>query len=78
MNDLITYRGSLAADLAYRGDEVPGGDLSYPSKSDIRGSAKYKDYYYFSGLNLVYLWGEGNGGSNKASKKKGYGCPTVF
>src|SRR4030095_8015554 len=52
-NDLLTYRGSLAADLAYRGDEVPGGDLTYTSKADIRGSAKYKDYYYFSGLHLV-------------------------
>ena len=77
-NDLLTYRGSLAADLAYRGDEVPGGDLNYPSKADIRGSSKYKDYYYFSGLHLVYLLGEGGGGGGKAARKKGYGCPTVF
>jgi hypothetical protein len=77
-NDLLTLRGTTAADLAYRGDEVPGGDPTFPAKGDIRGSAKYKDYYYFSGLHLVYLLGEGGGGGYKAAKKKGYGCPTVF
>jgi Domain of unknown function (DUF6089) len=77
-NDLLTARGARAADLAYRGDEVFGGDPIYPAKGETRGSPKYKDYYYFSGLHLVYLLGNGDGGNYKASKKKGYGCPTVF
>ena len=77
-NDLQTGRGVRAADLAYRGDEIPGGDPVFPAKGETRGSPKYKDYYYFSGLHLIYLLGDGNGGNYTSSKKKNYGCPTVF
>ncbi|MGZ8543956.1 MAG: type IX secretion system protein PorG [Flavisolibacter sp.] len=76
-NDLLAERGPLSVDLSYREDEMPGGDLNYPAKGDQRGSPKYKDYYYFTGLHLVYRLPEGRGGS-RASKKSGYGCPTVF
>jgi hypothetical protein len=78
LNDLLLQRGDRSADLAYRGDEIPGGDPIYPEKGATRGSAKYKDYYYFSGLHLTYLLGEGGGTGGRAAKKKGYGCPTVF
>jgi len=76
LNDLLINRGPVAAALAYRGDELPGGDPAYPGKGETRGGAKYKDYYYFSGLHINYLLGDGGGGSGRG--KKGYGCPTVF
>lgn len=74
-NDLLANRGPLSVDLSYREDEMPGGNPIYPSKGDQRGSPKYKDYYYFSGLHLIYRLPEGNG---RGSRKSGYGCPTVF
>ncbi len=74
-NDLLANRGPLSVDLSYREDEMPGGNPIYPSKGDQRGSPKYKDYYYFSELHLIYRLPEGNG---RGSRKSGYGCPTVF
>ncbi len=76
-NDLLTNRGQKSYDLSYRGDELIGGNANYPSKGETRGSPKYKDYYYFSGLHLNFILPEGNGGG-KAGRKSGYGCPTVF
>ncbi len=75
-NDLLTYKGQQAYDLSYRGDELPGGDPAYPVKGDTRGGSKYKDYYYFSGLHINYIFGEN--GTGRGAGKKGYGCPTVF
>jgi hypothetical protein len=75
--DLLANRGPLSVDLSYREDEMPGGNAIYPSKGDQRGSPKYKDYYYFTGLHLIYRLPEGSGGS-RGSRKSGYGCPTVF
>jgi hypothetical protein len=66
--DLLANRGPLAVELSYRGDEVPTGDPAYPLKGAQRGSPKYKDYYYFSGLHLTFLFPD-NG------KKSGLGCP---
>ena len=79
-NDLIAARGQEAVDLSYRGDELPGGDLNYPVKGMTRGSSKYKDYYYFSGIHLVYLFGSNNQPlyQSKTGKKKYYDCPKVF
>jgi opacity protein-like surface antigen len=73
--ELLTARGPQAVDLAFRGDEVPGSLGVYPSKGDQRGSATYKDWYYFSGLHLtIRLGGEGNSFSARRGK---YGCPVV-
>ena len=72
-NDLLTARGPVAVDLAYRGDELPNGDMNYPAKGQTRGGAKYKDYYYFTGLHLTFKLGSGEG-----RNKSGTGCPTVF
>jgi len=52
--DLINARGTLSAAMAYRGDEAPGGSLLYPDKGAQRGSPKYKDIYYFTGIHLTY------------------------
>lgn len=48
---LFANRGQQAVELAFRGDELKTG-LSYPADGSQRGSAKSKDWYYFSGLNL--------------------------
>ena len=68
--DLIAARGPQAADLAYRGDELPGGQ-PYPAKGAQRGGSKEKDWYYFTGLHLTFRLGAGGGGRGK------YGCPSV-
>lgn len=85
-NDLLTARGQLAVDMSYRGDELPGGNLAYPTKGAQRGGAKHNDWYYFLGLHLTYRLGSGEnsnrsgvfgGGYFKGKRKKGYGCPSV-
>ncbi len=77
-NDLLSAKGSLATDLAYREDEYPGGNPTYPSKGTQRGSAKQKDNYYFTGLNLSFRLGGGSGGGPiRFSGKHKFGCPSV-
>ncbi|HWJ90600.1 MAG TPA: DUF6089 family protein [Flavisolibacter sp.] len=83
-NDLLAAKGPQSVDLSYRGDEAPGGNLNYPLKGAQRGSPKYKDFYYITGLHLIYrLPGSTNSlrensYSGKLPKKGRYGCPTVF
>ncbi|MGX5816642.1 type IX secretion system protein PorG [Chitinophaga lutea] len=61
-NTLLAERGQQAVDMAYRGDEVtklfPG---TYPLDGTQRGSAKYKDWYVFSGLTFMYRLGGSDG-----------------
>lgn len=80
--DLLVTRGQQAVDLSYREDELPYGNPVYPAKGTTRGSPKYKDYYYFTGLHLVFMLpGDGRSSSSysgKAGRNKRYGCPTVF
>ena len=71
--DLVAFRGQQSADLAYRGDELPGGAPASPGKGMTRGGAIYKDYYYFTGLHLTMQLGEGKLFSRGG--EKGYGCP---
>lgn len=81
-NDLLTAKGQQAVDISYRGDEVPGGNPAYPVKGFGRGSSKYNDFYYFTGIHLIFqLSGDGSNQrtySGKRGKNKRYGCPTVF
>jgi hypothetical protein len=75
--DLLAARGQLAVNMAYRGDEVAGGDPAFPVKDAQRGSEKYKDWYYFSGIHLTYrLNGNGGGGLGSKGRKSRTGCPT--
>lgn len=79
-NDLITQRGELAAAVAYRGDEVAGGNPNYPAKGAQRGSEAYKDWYYLTGLTLSFQLGNGplfNKGSGNRKIRSGFGCPKV-
>ena len=65
---LFAAKGQQAADLAYRGDEVPGGP-SYPADGAQRGNSKYKDWYYFSGIRVSYRL------NNKKTRKSDLICP---
>lgn len=80
-NDLLTNVGQQAVDLSYREDELAIGDPNYPPKGETRGSPKYKDYYYLTGLHLTFTLPGGNNERSYNTKKgrdKRYGCPTVF
>ena len=74
-NTLLTYRGQQAVDMAYRGDEVSGklAPGTYPADGAIRGSAKYKDWYSFSGFTITYRLGGGSGWG----KQKAMRCPVL-
>ncbi|GAC1481702.1 MAG: hypothetical protein NVS1B13_04120 [Flavisolibacter sp.] len=72
--DLLAAKGPLAVSLAYRGGEVKGGNPVYPGKGSQRGSPKYKDYYYFTGIHLTFNLVNNNSGLR--GSKKGYGCPS--
>jgi Domain of unknown function (DUF6089) len=72
--DLLNARGQLAVDMSYRGDEVAGGNPNYPLKDAQRGSPKYKDFYYFTGIHLTYRLGSGRGGGYGGRKSR-TGCP---
>ena len=48
---LLQTKGAKAVELAYRTGEVKSGEV-YPAEGSVRGSAKYKDWYYFSTIKL--------------------------
>lgn len=70
--DLLAARGATAVKMAYRGNELPGGN-AYPLKGAQRGSPKINDWYYFGGLHLTYRFG-----SERAfNRRNRLGCPAV-
>jgi outer membrane protein W len=69
---LLANRGAQAVELAFRGDELKQG-LTYPTDGTQRGGAKFKDWYYFTGVQICYLLQAGDGG--KKGKKNRIGCP---
>lgn len=48
---LLAAKGPKSVELAYRGDEVPGG-APYPRSGYQRGTKTEMDWYYFFGLNF--------------------------
>lgn len=76
---LLAARGPQAVRFAYRGDEVPGDNLTYPdngypAKDAQRGNHNSKDWMYFTGIHLTFRLNNGYGKTD-ASGKRGYGCP---
>lgn len=69
---LLANRGAKAVELAYRGDEVKDGILTYPHAGQQRGSPKVKDWYYFTGITMSFSLGAGNGGVGRNSQ---WACP---
>lgn len=43
-------KGDKAVELSYRADEIPNGQLQFPSYGDQRGTPSEMDWYYFFGL----------------------------
>ncbi|HEX2532979.1 MAG TPA: hypothetical protein VHK69_04550, partial [Chitinophagaceae bacterium] len=74
--ELLAVRGPRAVSVAYRGDEVPGGNPVYPEKGAQRGNAEYKDWYYFTGLHLSFRL-NGKGGSPFGGGRQRLDCPRV-
>ena len=52
-NTLLQAKGAKAVDMAYRGDELPGGQ-PYPAHGEQRGTPSEMDWYYFFGLNFEF------------------------
>ena len=50
-NVLLQAKGSKAVEMAYRGDELAGGQ-PYPNHGEQRGTPSEMDWYYFFGLNF--------------------------
>ena len=73
---LAERNGPLAAEYAYRGDEIAGGG-SYPVAGSQRGNPKNKDWYYTTVIRLSYRFGrnENSGGAGNGRSK--LGCPSL-
>jgi hypothetical protein len=49
---LLNAKGPKAVEMAYRGNQVKGGNPLYPAAGTLRGGSKYNDWYYFSGIRV--------------------------
>jgi hypothetical protein len=47
---LEAAKGRKAVEMAYRGDEIPGGRPDLPEEGDQRGTPSEMDWYYYLGL----------------------------
>ena len=80
-NLLLANRGPKTLELAYRGNELKNGN-PYPL-GEIRGGAKYKDWYYFTGVTFRVRLNprkreiQGRLDINR-SKKARTDCPKIF
>ncbi len=74
--DLLAARGPQAVAFAYRGDELPGGNATYPEKGAQRGGASQKDYFYTATFTVSFRLGS-NASDRMATggKRRSYGCP---
>ncbi len=70
---LISERGQLAANVAWRGDEVKNNPSLYPPDGTIRGGPKFNDWFYFSGITATFKIHAGP--SYKESRKGSTACP---
>lgn len=50
-NALLQARGAKSVEMAFRGDELPGG-TAYPNHGEQRGTPSEMDWYYFFGVNI--------------------------
>jgi hypothetical protein len=69
---LQNAKGPLAVEMAYRGNELKGG-APYPPSGTMRGSSKYDDLYYYTGIRVsiaILSKNDGNYGRGRTD------CPT--
>lgn len=81
-NALLTQRGPLAVQMAFRTPELPDHTTDpYPINNTIRGGSA-KDNYYFMGLSISYRLTQGSGsnfsggGAGGRKYRSRLGCPT--
>lgn len=76
---VLAAGGPQGVDLAWRGDELPGGG-AYPAKGTLRGNDNGKDWYYFTALTfsmrLVLDKYKRIAGLATEHKPKKVGCPS--
>lgn len=79
---LLAARGPKAVELAFRGDELPGGGGTYPKEGEQRGTPTEMDWYYMAGLsveiNLGALMQNGLGKSYRKRSLSSTRCPKVW
>ena len=51
---LASEKGSLAAELSYRGDEIFGKELTSSYLGEQRGNSSNKDWYLINSLSISY------------------------
>jgi len=51
-NILLAAKGPQAVEMAFREGELKGGSTTYPPSGTMRGSSKYKDMYYYTGIRV--------------------------
>jgi hypothetical protein len=73
---LISERGQLAANVAWRGDEVKNNPTLYPPDGTVRGGPNFKDWFYFSGITATFNIHAGP--AYKESRKGSTACPKKF
>jgi Domain of unknown function (DUF6089) len=49
---LQNAKGPLAVEMAYRANELKGGDPNYPPSGTLRGGPNEKDLYYYTGIRV--------------------------
>ncbi|HSK12395.1 MAG TPA: DUF6089 family protein [Phnomibacter sp.] len=72
---LLQERGSKAVELAYRGDEIAGGDPQYPLAGTPRGTSKANDWYYNAIVRVQYRVFGGSSSSRKQNNRNQMACP---
>ena len=51
-NILLDEKGPKAVEMAFREGELKGGSTNYPPSGTMRGSSRYKDMYYYTGIRV--------------------------
>jgi len=78
---LLAEKGPLAVEYSYRADELHNGNPDYPA-FNVRGSSRYNDWYYFTGITLEIGLNTGNlfrpmgGNSGGMRNRNSLKCPT--
>lgn len=77
-NKLLMERGAQAVALAFRADELPPHNRSYPKENALRGYSSGKDGYYFIQLRASFAisWFDNSSGSGGVLRR--LGCPSRF
>jgi hypothetical protein len=75
---LAAEKGLKAIEMAFRGGELKNGAL-YPADGSTRGSAAYKDWYYFSGITVsIALPSKDKGFGGFGGNRGKTACPKVL